>query len=577
MAGCLLRLLLSLTVVLVLLPHAYAFGAGDIPDYAYLNDKAFRRVPHGDIENILMELNKSIVASASGGAMGLFLGVTNAFGGGPKFSKMDVKRVYFGNWLRDFSQAMDIAGLSRITADTIVMVVMALGFLTFGFATEEFEVTPDRLGVYLPVEHIDNPKGYGEKEGDARRFHPSLRPPVNPRELEIDEQTGMKKYIANETGPWDTSTAHVRRTIESCITYGRRAAGRNGPDMWEAYRLLGTALHTLEDLTAHSNWCELAMRKMGYNRIFCHVGDAVLVKTPLGPAPPLVTGTFGSTDFLHSLLGEATDQLRQASLRDLTKQIDNAKAQNGTSKAILRKLHAILEKLPSSDNRNEMLQQAEEEQYKIFHFDPDDIAPETVQKTLWRLLEWRDKVVKDVVGVIEKIPGLESLLEEVTNTLNAFVLFVLEPWLTPILEDVTQTLQKSSEAIINTEGQYEVFDDPYASDPTHSLLSKDHFSLILNEPAGRIAMIVVRHTVERVVRAWYDPAVDVNQVSREILDAFHHPYFARPDCVLQSEMFEYMQAWIEGMDEVDRNRTLASLDKVSRSRTVYCRFVPILT
>lgn len=29
---------------------------------------------------------------------------------------------------------------------------------TFGFATDEFEVTPDRLGVYLPTEHIDNPK-----------------------------------------------------------------------------------------------------------------------------------------------------------------------------------------------------------------------------------------------------------------------------------------------------------------------------------------------------------------------------------------------------------------------------------
>lgn len=147
---------------------------------------------------------------------------------------------------------MDIAGLTRLTSDTIVMIVMALGFMvgfvnlpnnnnssrrslpqTFGFATEEFEVTPDRLGVYLPVVSLEasrsfwsseiifhsrntsiirspypNPfhfiqirwsliiltlgRGYAEKEGDARRFHPSLRPPVNPRELDIDERTGMK-------------------------------------------------------------------------------------------------------------------------------------------------------------------------------------------------------------------------------------------------------------------------------------------------------------------------------------------------------------------------------------------------
>jgi hypothetical protein len=25
-----------------------------------------------------------------------------------KFSKLDVKRVYFGNWLRDYSQAVDV-------------------------------------------------------------------------------------------------------------------------------------------------------------------------------------------------------------------------------------------------------------------------------------------------------------------------------------------------------------------------------------------------------------------------------------------------------------------------------------
>jgi hypothetical protein len=30
--------------------------------------------------------------------------------------------------------------------------------MSFGFATAEFEVTPERLGVYLPVTHIDNPK-----------------------------------------------------------------------------------------------------------------------------------------------------------------------------------------------------------------------------------------------------------------------------------------------------------------------------------------------------------------------------------------------------------------------------------
>lgn len=111
--------------------------------------------------------------------------------------------------------------------------------------------------------------------------------------------------MATDGQGWDTSTAFIRRTFRACIESGRRARGKEGADLWDAYRHLGTGLHTMEDLLAHSNWCELALRKMGHREVFCHVGDRVTVNTPNGPAPPLVTGTFGGADFLHSLLGEA--------------------------------------------------------------------------------------------------------------------------------------------------------------------------------------------------------------------------------------------------------------------------------
>ena len=79
--------------------------------------------------------------------------------------------------------------------------------------------------------------------------------------------------MATEGHGWDTSTAHVRRVFRACIQYGRRSRGHEGADLWEAYRLLGTGLHTMEDLLAHSNWCELALRKMGHEHVFCFVGD----------------------------------------------------------------------------------------------------------------------------------------------------------------------------------------------------------------------------------------------------------------------------------------------------------------
>jgi hypothetical protein len=109
-------------------------------------------------------------------------------GGGRKFSKLDVKRVYFGNWLRDYSQAVDVkaryqytkldladnnkqvGSVKYVSAEAVRLILWVLGFMSFGFATREFEVTRDRLGCYRPEEHIDNPKG------SVAICYPDLRP-----------------------------------------------------------------------------------------------------------------------------------------------------------------------------------------------------------------------------------------------------------------------------------------------------------------------------------------------------------------------------------------------------------------
>lgn len=53
------------------------------------------------------------------------------------------------------SQAMDVGTLKSLPADTIRILVWILSFMSFRFATAEFEVTADRLGVYRPEEHIE--------------------------------------------------------------------------------------------------------------------------------------------------------------------------------------------------------------------------------------------------------------------------------------------------------------------------------------------------------------------------------------------------------------------------------------
>ena len=53
------------------------------------------------------------------------------------------------------SQAVDVGTLQSIQVDTIRILVWVLSFMGFGYATGEFEVTLERLGVYRPEEHIE--------------------------------------------------------------------------------------------------------------------------------------------------------------------------------------------------------------------------------------------------------------------------------------------------------------------------------------------------------------------------------------------------------------------------------------
>lgn len=208
---------------------------------------------------------------------------------------MLIKRVYFGNFLRDYSQALDIGTLKSVNSETIRILVWVLSFMAFGYATEEFEVTSDRLGIYRPEEHIDNPLGYAEGL-DARKFDARLRGPVAPIETEIDPRTGMKNYIANESGQWATSAGYLRFSFARSIHYGRqythgaRNKG-NDDDLCEALRCLGQALHCLEDFSAHSNYCELALRELGYRHVFPHCGTQTEIHIHGKKIYPLVTGT----------------------------------------------------------------------------------------------------------------------------------------------------------------------------------------------------------------------------------------------------------------------------------------------
>ncbi|KAM4059869.1 heterokaryon incompatibility protein het-C domain-containing protein [Hirsutella rhossiliensis] len=559
--------LLIFATLLVLLPgKAAAFGAGNIPSIAQVEGLNWR---HGDIEDMLAGL---------------------AFLHGKKWTSMLIKRTYFGNWLRDYSQAVDVGSLKGVNAATIRILVWVLSFMSFGYATEEFEVTEERLGCYRPEEHIDNPKGYADGL-DARKFDPRLRGPVDPAEIEIDPRTGMKNYIANETGRWATSAGYLRYSFARSIHFGRLytsgAEGRGTDEtLCEALRCLGQALHCMEDFGAHSNYCELALRELGYHNVFPHCGTQAEVNIHGRRLYPIVTGTFGAVDFLHSVIGEANDHFTQSEVDEVDIALKNAEASKsgGGSGSSSRGLFdgsgstdfiSLLSKLPdvgdgfadqarslkaeaeAKERENESRSRAGENANVVPGMSPN-FDPVKVAGQIYPILQFRDKIVKAISRGIAKIPGLEKLIEHISETLTAFVLGLLAPFIRPIINQVSKVLKDGSSGVISasSNSQLEPWESPRCDDPTHSMLSKDHFTNILNSCAGRVATTILQYTVPRVLFAWENTNVPVDEVVNDVIRAFHHPALRNDSIEIQKDMFRTVKSWA---DEHPRRHQLDQL------------------
>ena len=412
---------------------------------------------------------------------------------------------------------------------------------------------------------------------DARKFDPRLRPPVEQIELDIDPETGMKSYIANENLGIATSKGYVKFSFTRSIHFGRLyTSGVHGArgkeaDLCEALRCLGQGLHCLEDFGAHTNYTELALREIGYRDVFPHCGSATKINLKGHRVFPLVTGTFGVVDFLHSVLGEATDHFAQTEVEQMDVALKDAEAQNSagsrsTSGSQLSNMTSLLSQVPGAGDLARQAgdlqaQSAAQEQENRFAGPPGteggppgpnipgtNFDPYKTAASIYPILEFRDKVVKVMTATIEKIPGLEALVEKITNTLTLFVLSLLAPYIRPIINSVSKTLKEGSGGVIDASGkhQYEPWTDPHCSDPTHSLLSKDHFSNILNEPAGQVASTILQYVAPRIIYVWQHPDVSVEEVMNDITRVFHHPAIRDRHCELHNNMYNAVERWAHG-------------------------------
>lgn len=213
------------------------------------------------------------------------------------FRHDEIRAIYYGNWLRDYSQLLDPKivratdmpknfpdVLSREALTRIVDILAVKEFTgLMKIDRSRFIVTPERLGVYRASEHIDNPRVVNPTPANPKARDRDFEDWVLPGDplLDVNPETSMKRYIKR-------SADRMADMFASAMDAGLQST--------DGLRTLGSALHVLEDFFAHSNFVELSLIKAGYSDVLPWTSEA-----PCKHRLPLVTGMFGGSDIIASL------------------------------------------------------------------------------------------------------------------------------------------------------------------------------------------------------------------------------------------------------------------------------------
>lgn len=166
----------------------------------------------------------------------------------------------------------------------------------------------------------------------------------------------------------------------------------------------------------------------------------------------------------------------------------------------------------------------------------EDAEESTEDISHGQLGEWINQLVFKYMAVM-----IESSVRELRNALKA------------ARDRVDNEASKADSAHVYLDGT--------ASDPSHSDLSKDHFSNILNQPGGLIATITTNWTTQAVVKCWDDPNLDADAIIDEILTVLHHPAFPEKKTPIQEYMFEAVRLWWRARPAEEQDRIRAKLTK----------------
>ncbi|EJN37929.1 Heterokaryon incompatibility protein Het-C [Pseudomonas sp. GM84] len=368
------------------------------------------------------------------------------------FNEKQRRAIYFGNWLRDFSQLLDPklvratnapkdfpAKLSREVLTQLVDLLALRSFPSLQSTPEErshYVVTPQMLGVYRPSEHIDNPYTPTPSNFDPRTIDEDFEAPIAQDDplLQVDPKKSMKRHIF-------TSVDYMCERLRDAMSSGPTPQG---------LREFGAALHVLEDYFAHSNYAELSLRKMGHDHVLPWTG-----KTDCTHGWPVVTGMFSGTDVIASLAEPMARVLfkTSGSFENIT---PGQRADSELALLILLRDHP----------------DPKWQAYLQTSLEVRDILADIPGFNGLRLASWIiDSPIRNTQDLIKM--GYQALINLVGNTV-----------------DDIQTLRKDNP---NTSG---------STNPTHSQLAKDHDVHPLHTLAVLMARVAVRNVGLAMYKHW---------------------------------------------------------------------------
>jgi hypothetical protein len=442
------------------------------------------------------------------------------------FDEKQVGKIYYGNWLRDFSQI--IVGISvrstniaievqkhKVVEEASPMKLSHEGWVSLLeiLAIKEFVYDPlkdvghepednfndlkktfdkefggltkDILGIYRPEEHIDNPKGLEDEskitddKGKVISFNyngktKTLYAGDNKMSWKIDKTRNMSNFFWIDYPERPASVTFMKEQIVLACQNGQTASG---------FRHLGAALHVLEDFFSHTNFTEIALRRQGADVYPWIQGYENKTYDQL----PVVSGTFLTDDTFASAGPKIGDLLFDPKIKDYKRRIP--KHRSLAEMFILKSLQDFAKGQKSDTAKTNKAYLGVEFSTWLSWFNDylsfqDFMAAEYAKADK---MEWLSKDFPEKLGA----RTAETFSKAMGYTAQAMSIF-------PKL--IFNTLLGSFDEII-PEAQSHV-NPNYGNCPSHSQIAKDSFTHPLNKLTAELAKVAVRDVGSKFKAGW---------------------------------------------------------------------------